>query len=245
MQQARSLVNERKFQNWVASRHGEILLVDGNDSATAHAFVSPMSVVCSQLTEALDLAINQVNNADNAIVCHFFCGLHKTGDVRVRGLRGMLRMLMCQLTGHLMVDEQRPVIDFGPDQQDNFLYDLEDGRMAVLVKALTSLLKKVPSDKTVYFIIDGVSAFEDDQFRAHLSVLIEDLHYLINNRDPTANGQEMANSSYTLKILLACHYRSVYLAPRGFIEDRDHATLEVGGRGGLSAMDGSSYRLYR
>ena len=176
--QALSLLQIQQFQNWIASQHSTVLLVDGNmDSAVAR--VSPMSLLCASL-------VLSVLDHRPAISLHYFCGLHVASNSPLYGPAGLIRSLLMQLllvSKVIHVDGKLLNIDhtmFNLNFIDNRLYrdDLEAHNIAALCHTFKLLIDQLPMDITVFCIIDSINLYERPEWLDDLVQIVKCLNQI-------------------------------------------------------------------
>ena len=179
--QALSLLRTQQFQNWIASQHSTVLLVDGNmDSAVAR--VSPMSLLCASL-------VLSVLDKQPAIALHYFCGLHIASNSPLCGPTGLIRSLLMQLllvSKTIDVDGKPFNIDhtiFNLDFIDSRFYreDLESHNIAALCHSFTMLVEQLPLDVFVFCIIDGINLYERSEWLDGLVLIVNSLNQIAQN----------------------------------------------------------------
>ena len=179
--QALSLLRTQQFQNWIASQHSTVLLVDGNmDSAVAR--MSPMSLLCASL-------VLSVLDKRPAIALHYFCGLHVASNSPLCGPAGLIRSLLMQLllvSKVIDVDGKSFNIDhtiFSLDFIDTRLYreDLESHNIAALCHTFKMLIEQLPMDVFVFCIIDGINLYERSEWLDGLVLIVNSLNQIAQN----------------------------------------------------------------
>ncbi|KAL9030027.1 MAG: hypothetical protein Q9196_001801 [Gyalolechia fulgens] len=179
--QALSLLRTQQFQNWIASKHSTVLLVDGNmDSAVARA--SPMSLLCASL-------VLNVLDKQPAIALHYFCGLHTASNSPLCGPTGLIRSLLMQLllvSKTIDVEGNTFTIDhriFSSDFIDTRLYreDLESHNVAALCHAFKMLVEQLPLDVFVFCIIDAINLYERSEWLDDLLMIVTSLNQIAQN----------------------------------------------------------------
>ncbi|EAQ84529.1 predicted protein [Chaetomium globosum CBS 148.51] len=152
--QAEQIINTHLFQNWAITTRSSKLLVhwDFNTPQTI-ADVSPLSVVCATMTQAL-------RAKEHFVSAVWFCGQHTDpaeAGAHIGG-RAMLHSLIDQLLRQHAFDV-RPLCSFIDPAA------LQAGRLDTLIQLLEWLVRQLPETTTFFCIIDGVCLFERDEFQ--------------------------------------------------------------------------------
>lgn len=234
-EQAQSLLATDKFLNWYNSDRSEMLFVDGNDTTATRSLYSPMSLMCANVSQAVEQA-GQSSGKKSPIVIRYFCSMHTSegGDKErkmARGPIGMLRSILVQLVAGLAsidLEQHYDMGEIGSEYHADFRRYLRDGCLKELYMVFSKLLTYVPQDVPVYCFVDGVSFFEDDRFQDDLQDVVCDLDELVER------------TQTKFKLLMTCPYRSVFLVPNKLIRTREYLMLDAGGRGGLGLVSQSS-----
>lgn len=175
--QVQSLLTYPQFLEWMSHPHPSLLLVDANIPDSALDRLSAISVLCSTLVTSLTQAY-----PDNAVVIHFFCGMHASLYDSWYGPSGLVRSLLMQLLMKLDATDQDMRswnLDFINDR--GFLQNLEQHCIEDLCIALHSLLYEFPPGTHVYCIIDSISCFDTDRLLKELGVVMERLRVIVED----------------------------------------------------------------
>lgn len=218
--QAQSLLQTREFSRWLGDRFSDLLLVDGNMDSAANDSLSTMSLLCTALIASIE------NSQTDAIVLHFFCGLHTSPSYEASGPNGMLRALLLQLSTALRT-RRKLSLEFIQTEEE--IADVESRRLDSLCFVLNRLLMQVPSGTTVFCLIDGISAFEKNycNFRT-------DLEYVARSLKRTTANEGLAAP---FKVLLTSGCRSTVIARKNIVERWQHVSLlDSGEAGGHDAI---------
>ncbi|KAJ2895302.1 uncharacterized protein MKZ38_006712 [Zalerion maritima] len=152
--QAEQVINTPLFRNWIVAPSSGKLLVQWDTSLPKTiAEVSPLSVLCTVMLDALRARVGYVS----AI---WFCGQHITtsGDQsRYTGGRSMLTSMIDQLLRDY-------TFDTGSLHRHINLKALQEHSIEELGKLLGCLVRQMLNTTTVFFIVDGVYLYERDQF---------------------------------------------------------------------------------
>lgn len=159
------LLHSRQFQEWIASKSSEVLLVDGNVDDFELERITPMSTLCAAL-------IRSFRELRNKAPCRlsFFCGLHTASDDDLSGPRGLMRSLIAQL-----LRNYRFHFDFVNSHDYRVL--LENHELGHLCETFRNLIYQLPAHTVVFCIVDGISLYEraslEDELEIVASMLCE------------------------------------------------------------------------
>ncbi len=152
--QAEQIINTQLFQRWIVSTSSAKLLVHWDFSPPETiADVSPLSVFCATMTQAL-------RGRERFVSALWFCGQHidpAEAGGRVGG-RAMLTSLIDQLLRQYAFDTR-------PMHSAVDLAALQAVELDALTQLLGWLVRQLPETMTLFFIIDGVYLFERDEFQ--------------------------------------------------------------------------------
>ncbi|KAH6617424.1 hypothetical protein F5144DRAFT_586391 [Chaetomium tenue] len=180
--QAEQIINTQLFQNWAVSTRSSKLLVhwDFNPPQTI-ADVSPLSVVCATMTQAL-------RAKERFVSVVWFCGQH-TDPAEAGAHVGEQAML------HSLIDQLLRQHDFDMRSMCNSIdfAALQAGRLDTLIQLLEWLVRQLPETTTFFCIVDGVCLFERDEFQRQALPVLSSLIRLA----------EDTTVSTTVKVLLA------------------------------------------
>jgi len=163
---AEQAVNTQLFRNWIVSpSSAKLLLHWGSSPPTTVAGVSPLSVFCRTMAQAL-------RARERFVSLVWFCGRHvgdedddddDDGDEAWRrrppGGRTMLASLIDQLLRQHVFDTS----DLGRGD-DVHLGALQAGQPAARAALLTWLVRRLPATTTVFCLVDGVALYEREEF---------------------------------------------------------------------------------
>jgi hypothetical protein len=171
MSQAQRLLHADQFRQWCQLRPN-FLLVDGNIESPGFERLSAVSYLCASLVAS------SFQVRDDAIVLHFFCGLHTRLTDELRGPRGLIRSLLWQLVTSL-ASRQSVSLEFINDRE---LRDaMEQRDLAMLCYVFRMLISQLPLDTPVYCIVDGVDWYEEAEFRAGMDHVVHRLRDLVDD----------------------------------------------------------------
>ncbi|RAK96588.1 uncharacterized protein BO80DRAFT_429007 [Aspergillus ibericus CBS 121593] len=166
--QSQQLLSSDEFSRWMQSTHAETLFVQGNASTIGPGRVSPLSALCATLS------LNFSRNS-NAIVLHFFCGVHDAPYDPVAGPKGLIRSLIAQL----LLTRSMFNLDFINTR--SFKELIESHSLFELCHTFRQLVEQLPTTATVVCIIDGVAQFESAAWLADLLEVIHTMNQTIHN----------------------------------------------------------------
>ncbi|KAF5499550.1 hypothetical protein CGCF413_v006914 [Colletotrichum fructicola] len=178
---AQWLLRTDEFRNWLRENRSSLLLVDGE---LQDSFISPLSGICGGLISAL------VESPGSA-VAFFFAGLHvdmQLPDID-SGPVAMIRSLIAQL----LMSDNLPSRDLSFMSKD-MMKGCREGDCLVLCEVFVKIIKQVPTQTTVYCIIDGVSWYEQGRW-------LDDLDEFATALECVAKRNN-AGRSGSLKVLL-------------------------------------------
>ena len=174
--QANSALYHAGFQRWLARSRSGLVLVDANLPGEPER-LSAVSVFAATLVASLVTARPQ------AVVVHFFCGLHASPGDAEYGPNGLLRSVATQLVLKL-VELERLDVSFVNDEA--YLAELRSRdptdlqACVALCQALYELVAQFPEGAEVYCIIDSVSWFDREMTFPLLRVVMECLQQLVD-----------------------------------------------------------------
>jgi hypothetical protein len=168
--QGRWLLRSARFQEWICSSRSGILLTDGNSEKYGMARCSPMTLTCAVLAQGLA-------KRDGTQVIHFFCGTHNTSGDNLAGPTGLIRSLIIQIL-------TRNELDLSFMDSGRWYEHLEKQDPLVLCNLFHRIVAQLPG-MALFCIIDGVSLFEKEQWRAQIELVVWKLREMV--ADPTLN----------------------------------------------------------
>ncbi|PKY03829.1 hypothetical protein P168DRAFT_345063 [Aspergillus campestris IBT 28561] len=169
--QVEQAVNTQHFQQWIVSPFSAKLLIHWDfQLPETISGISPLSSLCVSLAQGL--------GAHDQFMCAvFFCGRHTdatdAGDYI--GGRAMLTSLIRQLLRQCEFDTRSL-------SQQVHVPSLQQDRLDELITLLVCIVRQVPKSTTLFFIIDGVSLFEREEFQDGALGVLSTLLGLV--RDP-------------------------------------------------------------
>ncbi|KXH59599.1 hypothetical protein CSAL01_04355 [Colletotrichum salicis] len=152
--QAHTILNQDRFFDWMQQGHPDIPLVDGGLPGSAQDGISPMSLLCANLS----LTLRELE--PDSIFAMFVCGLHTSPyNDDWYGPSGMLRFLVAQLLLALL---ERNSLDLGCLDRRSHVRVLERHDLEASSDLFGDLARQFDAETTIYVIIDGVSKFDVD-----------------------------------------------------------------------------------
>lgn len=174
--QANSTLRHPDFRAWLAGPGSALVLVNTNLPGTDA--LSAASVFAGTLVTSL------VSARQDAVVVHFFCGLHTSPTDLEFGPNGLLRSVVMQLVLKL-IELDRLDLGFLQTRRDVAELKSSDPRTAcnALCQALYDLLTQFPAGTEVYCILDSISLFDRERILPLLRILIECLQTLVEDSE--------------------------------------------------------------
>ncbi|RYO82950.1 hypothetical protein DL762_006372 [Monosporascus cannonballus] len=176
--QVQSLLEHDRFLQWLKDHHPGLILVDADVPGAALESLSAISRFCATLVTSI-MGVNR-----DAIVTHFFCGLHTSPDDPWYGPVGLVRSIIMQLITKLMeIDEGMESWDLDFIDDRDYLKSLENHEVESLCAALHSMVSQFQPDTNVYCIIDSIACFDSSRMLEDLRVVMECLGEIIDRRN--------------------------------------------------------------
>ncbi|KAK1635253.1 hypothetical protein BDP81DRAFT_395710 [Colletotrichum phormii] len=151
---AHTILNQDRFSEWMQQDHPDMPLVDGGIPGSAQDAISPMSLLCANLSLVLG------EHEPNSIFAIFYCGLHtRPYNDDWYGPSGMLRSSIAQV---LLALIERNFLDLGCLGRRGYVRGLERHDLGILCDLLSDLVCQFDAETIIYVIIDGVSKFDVD-----------------------------------------------------------------------------------
>ncbi|KAN0091876.1 hypothetical protein V8E51_017723 [Hyaloscypha variabilis] len=146
-----TVMSSPRFQQWIAASETDLIYVEGHLDPSRLGKTSPISYFCANLALLL-------RDSPTSITLHFFCGQHVASNDDLQGPRGLIRSLLSQL---LQLWSNAPLdgIDLEHFNGNHELISTED-----LCQILELLLGQVPTQTTIFCIIDDLGQFEKDRW---------------------------------------------------------------------------------
>jgi hypothetical protein len=161
-EQARQLLSNNEFTQWMGSAHSNALFVQGNFHMPGPCRISPLSALCALFS--LNLSKNSP-----CIVLRFFCGLHEAHNGPIHGPNGLIRSFLTQL----LLTSFSFNLDFINTR--DFFEGIKSHSLRDLCSVFRQLIEQLPPSARVVCIIDNVNSFECDSGIADL----KDVFYIL------------------------------------------------------------------
>lgn len=234
------------------STNPTIVAVDGHFDRSQMGKISPLSYMCSMLSQAIRQKPNEYTpsspgtpqpemSTSRKVVLEYYCSLHTTEDDDLRGPQGLMRCLVTQLILFLLANgwlgqEEAVYLPYLRNVEEDLLLQR---RLDAVCRLFLALTRHVPQGVPVYCFVDGWSAYErDDLWREDYDVVIETLREGASPSSPDGRGN--------LKLLLTSPTTSRWLTdilPREQRVSLRHR--EGGGRNWRGAGGGSLLNVAR
>lgn len=138
------------FQRWMVTNEPDLIHVEGRLEGL-HGKTSPISYFCAGLVDAFrELA--------STVVLHFFCGQHMSSNDELRGPQGVMRSLVVQVL------RACPMVSLADLDLEAFGRKYETIRLDYLCDLFKLVVGQIPTNYTVYCIIDDISGLEKDEW---------------------------------------------------------------------------------
>ncbi|KAI1413039.1 hypothetical protein F5Y13DRAFT_179850 [Hypoxylon sp. FL1857] len=201
--QASYLRKRDEFYDWFSSKDPDLLVVNGNLNTPSNSKISPLSLVCANL-------VANLLEIECAVTLYFFCSENLDARDGSRGPQRVMRSILAQLLVFLKNYEHLS-LEFVNSRR--YQHGLEHQNMGTLCTSFWELVNQL-SQTTVFCIIDGVSLYEQKEWKEDLESLIRELDAIVHD--------DMLRPR--LKILLTCPIRATYIGqvvdPQKFISLR-------------------------
>lgn len=184
--QVQSILLQQRFLDWMKSKYPDLIIVLADLPTSGLESITAMSVFCATLITSL------TNLRREAIVLHFFCGLHVDSRDPSPGPRGLVRCLIMQLFAYL-TRAGRANLDFICNR--DYVRDIEDQHLGALCQTLRELLWQCEPGTHVYCIIDSISLFERTAWSHDLTTVTRCLTGCVGNGEMPAVFKVMMTSS--------------------------------------------------
>lgn len=213
------MVQTELFVQWMRSLRPAKLLIQGDFRGSRT--VSPLSSLTATLTEAARA------DATRFVTLVFFCACHADQEQdSFTGGRALIQALISQLL------QQQPQASISPSPWE-FDPDLaRQGDLQQLCQLFSLLVRRLPSEMTLFCFIDGMVTYERDEFIADAQFVLVEILQLFG--DP--------NVQINTKFLITSPWRSV-LAHQFFQEDSE--VLHMQGMPSVELTPSSSRVIHR
>jgi hypothetical protein len=229
------------------SLEASIVAVDGHFDRSQIGKISPLSYMCSMLSQAIrhkpqgsappsPASPYPESGASRKVVLEYYCSLHTGEEDDLRGPQGLMRCLVTQLIMFLLANgwlAQEEAVHL-PYLRNNVEEDmLLQRHLEALCRLFLSLTRQVPHGVPIYCFIDGWSTYEREEFsRADYDTVIETLR--------EASSTENRGN---LKLLLTSATTSRWLTDilpreqRVSLRHREGGGRHWGGAGGVGLLN--------
>lgn len=191
---AASLLHHARFQAWLKTGFCEILIVNGKDTQSVSATLSPLTYVIALLRQTLI-------STQTAIPLLCICGRHASPDDPLESAEGALRLLTHQLLLYLGDAADLAWLDW------HSIEAIRSGNIQYLCELFRSLIVSLVMTTnqpcTVVCLIEGVSFLETSARLPGLEILVAFLQQLVLD----ING---LGGFLVFKVLLTYPYMSRY-----------------------------------
>lgn len=162
-----------------------IVAVDGHFDPSQHGKISPVSYICSMLSQAMrqqtqeHIASPGAGHSEMAssrkVVLEYYCSLHTVDDLR--GPQGLMRCLVTQLILSLVANgwmgqEDAVHLPYLRDVEEDLL---KERCLDAVCRLFMALTRHVPRGVPVYCFVDSWSAYEREDLRADYQVVMDTL----------------------------------------------------------------------
>ncbi|KAB5583584.1 hypothetical protein GE09DRAFT_1212161 [Coniochaeta sp. 2T2.1] len=214
-----------------------IVAVDGHFDRSQIGKISPLSYMCSMLSQAMrqqslenvastPTSLQSAGGSPRKVVLEYYCSLHTTEEDDLYGPQGLMRCLVAQLILFLLANGW-----LGQDEAVYlpYLWNVEEDmllqrRLEAVCRLFTALTRHVPQGVPVFCFVDCWSAYErEDLWRTDYEVVIATLR--------EATNQSGGESGGNLRLLLTSPTISRWLVDL-LPEDQRVSLRHRGGRGG-------------
>lgn len=184
--QVRSIVQQRRFLDWMKSKYPDLLLVLADLPTSGMESITALSVCCATLITSL------ISVRRRDVVLHFFCGLHVDSGDPSPGPKGLIRSLIMQMFTYL-TRTGGANLDFISDR--DYVRDLEEQYLGALCRTFRELLWQCKPGTYVYCLIDSVTLFDRMAWSHELTTVVRCLRDCVGNGEMPAILKVMLTSS--------------------------------------------------
>ncbi|KAJ6111188.1 hypothetical protein N7486_003423 [Penicillium sp. IBT 16267x] len=157
---------------WIESINSDLILVD------AHLYNANMPKISAVSVFSASLITSLVSASPDAVVIHYFCGIHFTPNDKWVGPKGLIRFITMQLLLRLMATQN---VDLGFIDTREFVQDLEDQDFPRLCDLLYSIIEQFSEEVTIWCIVDSIQRFDKPSTMADLKFVMDFLHHLVDD----------------------------------------------------------------
>jgi hypothetical protein len=182
------LVKTKKFTDWIGMLTSKRLLIHGDFGMKR---TSALSVLCTMLSRTL-------HGRPRMVTLVWFCGLHALPrNTKSAGGAAMLRSFTAQLLCQQWLDTQPLLRDI--PRFDQAL--VRGGDIGQLIMLFDWLVRQVPEDVTLFFLVDGVSFYERPEFLDAMSDVLASIVELSIDESIDATVKLLVTSPVATKIV--------------------------------------------
>jgi hypothetical protein len=239
VERAASMMMTPQVRDFLGNPGPSVIAIDGHFDRAQMGRVSPMSYTCAMLSQALKQlpASSDAGASRASIVLQYFCAMHVQDTDDLKGPQGMMRSLTAQLLfalvagGWVGIKEALKLPHLRDGEEDT----LAELKLAAICRLFGAIVHLVPKNVTIYCIVDGFSALEQDElWRPDYDAAIDGFREAVDASDPKAAAD--------FRLLIASTTRS-RLLPDDFIMPGRKVSLLRGsgagkglGRGGFADL---------
>jgi hypothetical protein len=199
-----------------------IVAVDGHFDRSQMGKISPLSYMCSMLSQAMrQQAIEYPAPSSPAslqsplterspprkVVLEYYCSLHTAEDDDLYGPQGLMRCLVTQLILFLLANgwlgqDEAVYLPYLRNVEEDML---QQRRLDAVCRLFVALTRHVPQGVPVYCFVDGWSAYErEDLWRNDYDIVIDTLREVANpsSTQSGANAKLLLTSPTTSRWLV-------------------------------------------
>lgn len=166
--QAQQLLSSEQFMGWMKSSRAETLFVKGNFQMIGPGRISGLSALCATLSLNL-------SKTTQYIVLRAFCGLHEAQNYQNSGPSWLIRSLVAQL----LLSSVTFNVDFINTRV--FAEGIKSHNLQDICSVFRSLIEQLSNTTTVVCIIDGVTRFEFETWKAEMNEVLFILNQIVLN----------------------------------------------------------------
>lgn len=166
------LLRHERTREWMESVDSDVIVVDARLYNASMPKISAASVFSASLITSL------INASEDAVVVHYFCGIHFLPRDEFFGPSGLIRFITMQLLLSLVASQS---VDLGFIDSKEFIRDLEDQELSRLCDLLYLIIDQFPEDITIWCVIDSIQRLDKPATSADLRFAMEFLHDLIDD----------------------------------------------------------------
>ncbi|KAJ5813839.1 uncharacterized protein N7503_000589 [Penicillium pulvis] len=166
------LLHHRRILQWIESINSDLVLVD------AHLYNASMPKISAASVFSASFITTLLSTSSDAVVVHYFCGVHLTPNDKWLGPKGLIRFITIQLLLRLMATHK---IDLDFIDSREFVQDLEDHDLSRLCDLLYTIIEQFSEEVTIWCVIDSIQRFDKPSTLADLRSVMDFLHCLVND----------------------------------------------------------------